>query len=60
MNVLSREALNELMVPVPSLATQQRLVQLTLASRQAIAHLTELTHAHAQLLNSAWAQLSEQ
>lgn len=59
-NVLSREALNELMVPVPSLATQQRLVQLTLASRQAIAHLTELTHAHAQLLNSAWAQLDQQ
>ncbi len=59
-NVLSREALNELLVPVPPLATQQRMVKLTLASRRAIQQLTELTFSHAQLLNSAWAQLDEQ
>lgn len=59
-NVLSREALNELLVPVPPLATQQRMVRLAAASRRAIQHLTELSNAHAQLLNSAWAQLNEQ
>lgn len=59
-NVLSREALNELLVPVPPLAIQQRMVSLTDASRRAILHLTELTFSHAQLLNSAWAKLDEQ
>lgn len=59
-NVLSREALNELLVPVPPLATQQRMVQLAHASRRAIHHLTELSNAHTQLLNSAWAQLNDQ
>lgn len=59
-NVLSREALNELLVPVPPLATQHRMVQLTDASLRAIHHLTELSKVHAQLLNSAWAQLNDQ
>lgn len=59
-NVLSREALNELLVPVPPLANQQRMVKLTQASRRAIQQLTELTFSHAQLLNSAWAQLDQQ
>lgn len=59
-NVLSREALNELLIPLPPIETQKRMVRLTAASRRAIDHLTELSHAHAQLLNSAWAQLDEQ
>ncbi len=59
-NVLSREALNELLVPMPPLAIQHRMVQLAHASRRAMQHLTELSNAHAQLLNSAWAQLNDQ
>lgn len=58
-NVLSREALNDLMVPVPPLATQHSMVQLADASRRAMHHLTELSNAHARLLNRAWAQLNE-
>jgi hypothetical protein len=58
--VLSREALNELLVPVPPLATQQRMVKLTHAAQRAIQQITELSNAHAQLLNTAWAQLNDQ
>lgn len=55
--VLSREALNELLVPVPPLAIQERMVRLADASRRAILQLSELSQAHAALLNSAWAKL---
>ena len=56
-NVLGRKALNELLVPLPSLKVQQQMVRLAHASHRAIAQLTELSNAQAQLLNSAWAQL---
>lgn len=55
--VLSREALNEMEVPVPPLAVQQRMASLASASGRIIANLNELAQAHSSLLNSAWAQL---
>lgn len=58
--VLSREALNQLEVPIPDLATQNRMARLSTAARNALATLKDLSHAYATLLNTAWAQLNEQ
>jgi hypothetical protein len=58
--VLSRQALNTLLVPVPSLEEQGRIIQLATAAQQAQELLHQLSTAHTLLLNSVWAQLDKQ
>lgn len=55
--VLSRQALDEMVIPVPPIEVQHRMASLASASNRIIANLNELSHAHTSLLNSAWAQL---
>lgn len=54
-NVLSRKALDQLQVPVPSLDEQHKLVRLADAAQRAKRHLNELTNAYTQLLDAVWA-----
>jgi len=57
--VLGRAALNELMVPVPPMNQQLRMVHLAEATYRTHRLLNELSQAHAQLLNTAWATLDQ-
>lgn len=57
--VLGRTALNELMVPVPPLEHQQRIVQLAGTIQRSQQILADLTNANAQLLNSVWARTDQ-
>ncbi|MBK9148700.1 MAG: hypothetical protein IPM12_12900 [Flavobacteriales bacterium] len=53
--VLDRSALDQLLVPVPSIEEQQKLVRLADAAQRTRLHLTELSNAYAQLLDAVWA-----
>lgn len=53
--VLDRSALEQLLVPLPPLGEQQKLVQLAAATQRTRLHLTELSNAYAQLLDAVWA-----
>lgn len=53
--VLGRKALDQLEVPVPSLAEQRKLVQLADAVQRTKLHLTELSNSYTQLLDAVWA-----
>lgn len=57
--VLGRAALNELMVPVPPLEHQERIVQLAASIQRSQHILADLTNANAQLLNSVWARTDQ-
>ncbi|MBK9764922.1 MAG: hypothetical protein IPO87_16620 [Flavobacteriales bacterium] len=54
-SVPSRKALDHLLVPVPTLGEQHKLVQLANAAKRAKLHLNELTNAYSQLLDAVWA-----
>ncbi|MBL0128314.1 MAG: restriction endonuclease subunit S [Flavobacteriales bacterium] len=57
--VVSRQALNDLEIPVPSLAEQRKLVQLADAVQRTKLHLNELSTSYAQLLDAVWATYPE-
>jgi hypothetical protein len=54
--VLGRMALDELPVPLPSLAEQRTVAQLATAVQHSRSLLNELSQAHATMLNSVWAK----
>lgn len=53
--VLSRSALDQLEIPVPSLEDQRKLIRLADAAQRAKLHLNELTDAYTQLIDAVWA-----
>lgn len=53
--VLSRQALDQLEIPLPSLEDQHKLIRLADAAQRAKLHLNELTNAYTQLLDAVWA-----